>query len=100
MLVFRLMHLKDIPDYQTVLNLIKENDHSDSEITESKDIQTKKYLNFEKGTVKKSTEQIKNMTQTKTDLPPIKSFLTNEEEKITVKKGTSCAVSLCCSYFP
>jgi len=85
MLVFRLMHLKDIPDYQTVLNLIKENDDSDSEITESKDIQTKKYLNFEKGTVKKSTEQIKNMTQTKTDLPPIKSFLTNEEEKITVK---------------
>ncbi len=81
MIIFRLLHLKEMPDYQEVLNLISNVNSNDSSQIQTSKIPTKSYLNFEKET-KMSIEQIKNVIQTKPDSEQIKSH--SEINKSTV----------------
>ena len=66
MIVMRLIHLKDIPSYQSVLDSISKNntmdDNESENIVESKKI-IKEQENIEKNNISK--DQIKNTTQTK-----------------------------------
>ena len=81
MIIFRLLHLKEMPDYQEVLNLISNVNSNDSSQIQTSKIPAKSYLNFEKET-KMSIEQIKNVIQTKPDSEQIKSH--SEINKSTV----------------
>ena len=83
MLVLRLIHLKEMPDYQKVLDSISENDfknNNEEEIKISSE-KAKKYLNFEPGGSKPSTEQIKNIVQTKSEPSSLKPNLATENLK-------------------
>ena len=66
MIIFRLIHLQEMPDYQEILNSIQETSVDKAREVDSTSGQTKSYLNFEKDT-KMSVEQIKNVVQTKSD---------------------------------
>jgi len=67
MLVVRLVHLKDMPSYENVINSLKENNlekESENNNTILEPI-NKKVKNEEKEIIKVSKDQIKNTTQTK-----------------------------------
>jgi len=81
MIIFRLLHLKEMPDYQEVLNLINESGSKIHEDMVSKDPQKKSYLNLEKST-KMSIEQIKNVVQTKSELSPSEPHSLIKESKL------------------
>jgi len=74
MLIFRLIHLKEMPDYKEVLNLINQKENFSKSATEigPNDFEKKKYLNFEKVSSKTSTEQMKNIIQTKSEFTSAK----------------------------
>jgi len=82
MLVVRLTHLKEMPSYESILELLKknnlnyevENKHTSIDFSANK----KKFTNEENEVIKISKDQIKNTAQTKPDL----SF---SDQKISVK---------------
>ena len=82
MLVVRLTHLKEMPSYESILELLKknnlnyevENKHTSIDLSANK----KKFTNEENEIIKISKDQIKNTAQTKPDL----SF---SDQKISVK---------------
>ena len=67
MYAIRLIHLKDLPKYEEVVNLVKDSEKNLDQITdEDQSISLKKNQNQEKKLV--STDQIKNILQTKPDM--------------------------------
>jgi len=72
MLVVRLVHLKDIPTYENVIELLKKNNlnnpEEDKNTTINFNINNKKLSNEEKKITKNPKNQIKNVSQTKPDL--------------------------------
>jgi len=112
MIVFRLIHLKGMPDYNEILKSLKVDDLKENEKVEINQDQKKAHLNFE-GSNKVSTKQMKNMIQTKSEpLPakprtilenlspkPIKTFeqlikLVSENKEIELKYDLERNVSL------
>jgi len=91
MLVVRLVHLKEIPSYENVLELLKRNNlnqaKENNNTTIDPNINKKKFTHEENEIVKISKEQIKNITQTK----PVLSSLNQKtlEKDIDAKKVLS-----------
>jgi len=69
MLVIRLVHIKEIPSYENILELLKKNNLNQTEdnnnTTIDLNINKKKFINEENEITKISKDQIKNITQTK-----------------------------------
>ena len=87
MLVVRLVHLKEMPSYENVLELLKKNNLNEKEENNNMkfdlDINKKNFTSKENKIEKASKDQIKNTTQTK----PILSFL--DKKNIEIKKVLS-----------
>ena len=90
MLIVRLVHLKDIPSYENVLESLKKNNLSKTEENNNTTINLsndkKKFLNQESEITKISKDQIKNITQTKpilSSLNPNKTLTDITLEKIS-----------------
>ncbi len=91
MLIVRLIHLKDIPSYEKVLDSLKTDNSFSEKINDSfaknLDSESKNFLNEEKDISSTSKNQIKNITQTKAILSSknIKNFKKDDnfEEVIT-----------------
>jgi DNA polymerase III subunit gamma/tau len=91
MLIVRLIHLKDIPSYEKVLDSLKTDNSFSEKINDSfaknLDSESKDFLNEEKDISSTSKNQIKNITQTKAILSSknIKKFKKDDnfEEVIT-----------------
>jgi DNA polymerase-3 subunit gamma/tau len=83
MLVVRLVHLKEMPSYENILELLKKNNINQEDVNNNTkidlDINKKKFINEENEITKISKDQIKNTTQTK----PTLSFL----DQKTLEKG-------------
>jgi len=89
MLIIRLIHLKDMPSYESVLDLVNKNEQSDittsNKPTSEQNIIEKKKLYDEKEINRVSKDQIKNTTQTKPELNSLNihsSTKDNNVEKI------------------
>ena len=82
MLIVRLVHLKEMPSYENILELLKKNNLNQEEennnTTIDLNINKKKFINEENEVIKISKDQIKNTTQTK----PVLSF---SNQKIPAK---------------
>ena len=82
MLIVRLVHLKEMPSYESILELLKKNNLNQEEennnTTIDLNINKKKFINEENEVMKTSKDQIKNTTQTK----PVLSF---SNQKIPAK---------------
>ena len=82
MLIVRLVHLKEMPSYENILELLKKNNLNQEEennnTTIDLNINKKKFINEENEVMKTSKDQIKNTTQTK----PVLSF---SNQKIPAK---------------
>ena len=82
MLIVRLVHLKEIPSYENILELLKKNNLNQEEennnTTIDLTINKKKFINEENEVMETSKDQIKNTTQTK----PVLSF---SNQKIPAK---------------
>jgi len=69
MLVIRLVHIKEIPSYENILELLKKNNFNQTEdnnnTTIDLNINKKKFISEENEITKISKDQIKNITQTK-----------------------------------
>jgi len=83
MLIIRLIHLKDIPSYEKVLDLVNQDEQNKPEINRdliNKElIDKKKIINEEVNIDKVSKNQIKNTTQTKPELNTLDIKRENEE---------------------
>jgi len=88
MLIIRLIHLKDIPSYEGILDKIKENNfNNNDEILISQNIEKKEENNDEENESDQVLKnQIKNIRQTKPELESAKPKTLNEN---TVKKISS-----------
>ena len=73
MLIIRLIHLKDMPDYESLLNALNKNDAGQKEENTINQHDKKKFLNEEKKINKISKDQIKNTVQTKPELVSLDS---------------------------
>ncbi len=82
MLVIRLIHLKNIPSYNQILDLINKNNSNQTDINLTNEQNTKRILNKENEITKISKDQIKNTTQTKLELTS--SNLKNLTKDITM----------------
>jgi DNA polymerase-3 subunit gamma/tau len=75
MLIIRLVHLKDIPSYENVLESLKKNNFNQPEENNNTTINLsndkKVFLSEENETTKISKDQIKNMTQAKPSFPSL-----------------------------
>ena len=82
MLIVRLVHLKEMPSYENILELLKKNNLNQEEennnTTIDLNINKKKFINEENEVIKTSKDQIKNIAQTK----PVLSF---SNQKIPAK---------------
>ena len=82
MLIVRLVHLKEMPSYENILELLKKNNLNQEEennnTTIDLNINKKKFINEENEVIKISKDQIKNTAQTK----PVLSF---SDQKISAK---------------
>tara|TARA_B100001123_G_scaffold6962_1_gene8741 strand:+ start:78 stop:1748 length:1671 start_codon:yes stop_codon:yes gene_type:complete len=80
MLIVRMVHLKQIPDYENILETFKRNNlnEQDNKTTVDINFQKKKVINEKNQIEKVSKDQIKNITQTK----PILSSENIKNEKI------------------
>mgnify|MGYP001373648528 CR=1 FL=1 len=75
MIVIRLVYLKDMPSYESLLDSIKKNYSSESDKNDNKEIiinNEKKIIKDENQAVKNPKDQIKNILQTKPNLSPLK----------------------------
>tara|TARA_Y100000590_G_scaffold378283_1_gene445109 strand:- start:1498 stop:3189 length:1692 start_codon:yes stop_codon:yes gene_type:complete len=85
MLVVRLIHLKEIPSYENVLEQIKKDDLQKTETDNTPvdlNINKKRFTNDENENIKISKDQIKNMSQTK-------PFLSSLSENTLAKDSKS-----------
>jgi DNA polymerase-3 subunit gamma/tau len=90
MLIVRLVHLKDMPSYEKVLDSLKKNNLKQMEENNNKTIEPendKKIINDENQITTISKDQIKNTTQTKPVLSSLKSK--NLVTKVTMEKVLS-----------
>ena len=90
MLIVRLVHLKDMPSYEKVLDSLKKNNLKQMEENNNKTIEPendKKIINDENQITTISKEQIKNTTQTKPILSSLKPK--NLVAKVTMEKVLS-----------
>ena len=82
MLIVRLVHLKEMPSYENILESLKKNNLNQEEennnATIDLNINKKKFINEENEVIKTSKDQIKNIAQTK----PVLSF---SNQKIPAK---------------
>ena len=91
MLIVRLVHLKEMPSYENILELLKKNNLNEKEENNNTkidlEIDKKKFISKENEIKKISKDQIKNRMQTK----PILSFLNQKtlEKDIDIKKVLS-----------
>ncbi len=69
MLIIRLLHLKGMPSYEDVIDLLDKNNSISSD-SNTLDIKSRENLNEKKEIDNSSKEQIKNTTQTKLELKP------------------------------
>ena len=69
MLIMRLLYLKDMPTYESVINSINKNDLGQND--EKLEVQTTKNLNEKKDISKTTKNQIKNISQTKLEIKSI-----------------------------
>jgi DNA polymerase-3 subunit gamma/tau len=90
MLIIRLIHLKDMPSYESVLDLVNKNEQNDTttsnKLISEQNIIEKKKLHDEKEINRVSKDQIKNTTQTKPELNSLNihsSTKDNNVEKIS-----------------
>ena len=83
MLIIRLIHLKDIPSYERILDQIKESDFNNrEEVPFSKDIkEDQENIDEENKTEKVLKNQIKNIRQTKPELESAKPKVELNENK-------------------
>jgi len=75
MIVVRLVYLKDMPSYENLLDSIKKNYSNEQDKNDGKEIilsNEKKLSNDESQAVKNPKDQIKNISQTKPALSPLK----------------------------
>ena len=99
MLIIRLVHLKDIPSYEDVLSLQKNNHSIDEE--ESLDNKltianpNKKSINESNEEVKTSKDQIKTTSQTKTVLPSTKPEILLKNVKLDKILSLEDLINLC-----
>ena len=92
MLVVRLVHLKDLPDYENIVNSLnnKDVDEVNLDNREISEIKTKKKFNNEENSLTKvSKDQIKNTIQIKPSLSQDKKNLTTNETAETKTKVSS-----------
>ncbi len=86
MLVVRLVHLKDIPTYENIIELLKKNNLNNPEENSSTainlNINNRKIVNEENEITKNPKNQIKNISQTKPDLLSINQK-NIEKEKVS-----------------
>jgi len=82
MLVVRLLHLKDMPDYQDLISLINKSDIKEIEQTDFLNERTKMSSNLEKENILVTTDQMKNIVQTKSELPKINPKLIDKDIKL------------------
>ena len=90
MLIVRLVHLKDMPSYEKVLDSLKKNNLKQMEENNNKTIEPendKKIINDENQITTISKDQIKNTTQTKPVLSSLKPK--NLATKVTMEKVLS-----------
>ena len=90
MLIVRLVHLKDMPSYEKVLDSLKKNNLKQMEENNNKTIEPendKKIINDENQITTISKDQIKNTTQTKPVLSSLKTK--NLVTKVTMEKVLS-----------
>ena len=91
MLVIRLVHLKEMPSYENILELLKKDnliqEEQSNNITVDLNVNKKKIINKENEIVKIPKDQIKNVSQTK----PVLSFPHQENltKDIAIKKISS-----------
>ncbi len=81
MLIVRLVHLKEMPSYENILELLKKNNlnqEGENNTTIDLNINKKNFINDENEVIKISKDQIKNTAQTK----PVLSF---SDQKIQAK---------------
>ena len=86
MLIVRLVHLKDMPTYEKVINSLKENNYLEEKDNTTIDISKnkKKLLNDENEMNNISKDQIKNIVQTKPKLSVLKEE--NFKKDVVLKK--------------
>jgi DNA polymerase-3 subunit gamma/tau len=90
MIIVRLIHLKDAPNYQEILNFI-----NNQEVPNNNDGEkAKDYLNFEKGVGKSPAEQMKNIIQTKSEPSPTKSLSAIDDAKLETVKSFDDLIKL------
>tara|TARA_B100000029_G_scaffold324141_1_gene316554 strand:- start:1003 stop:2676 length:1674 start_codon:yes stop_codon:yes gene_type:complete len=78
MLIIRLVHLKDMPSYENILESLQKDETLQ---TEEKDINEKKYISEESENSKISKDQIKNTIQTKPILSSLTETKLSDEHK-------------------
>jgi len=86
MLVFRLIHIKEMPNYKDILKSIEEKNIVQNERIETGKATPTSYLNLEKSTGKKSTDQMKNIIQTKSEEILEKSYSISNDPKLNSLK--------------
>ena len=88
MLVVRLVHLKDMPDYESLVNSLKNKNEDETNLDNNEMIgikNKKKFINEENSITKISKDQIKNTIQTKPSLSSQnQKILTINETKVKV----------------
>jgi DNA polymerase-3 subunit gamma/tau len=88
MLVVRLVHLKDMPDYESLVNSLKNKNEDEINLDNNEMIgikNKKKFINEENSITKISKDQIKNTIQTKPSLlSQNQKILTINETKVKV----------------
>ena len=75
MIIIRLLYLKDMPSYESLLDSVKKDYTSESGKNDNNEIRInneKKIIKDENQTVKNPKDQIKNISQTKLNLSPLK----------------------------
>ena len=90
MLIVRLVHLKDMPSYENILESLKKNNLNKTEennnTTIDLNVNKKKFTSEENEIVKNSKEQIKNILQTKPVLSSLNQKTLTKDKDIDIKK--------------
>ena len=86
MLVIRLIYLNDMPDYQDLINLINKNNTKELDDTNFSNERTKMSSNLDKENILMPTDQMKNIIQTKTELPKVNPKSIDKDIKLNAIK--------------
>ena len=86
MMIIRLIHLKDMPSYEGVLNMLDTSNSNEAEVNVTDRQNTKRILSEDNEITKISKDQIKNTTQRKPELnSPNTKDLTNDTNVKNIK---------------